>query len=263
MSLEDEVQDVVGKAMRCAGMSAGELARASGLDEAEVRGILEGDCNQGSLLVVAPALGLDPQALAELPDYSPETVKVGGVGRLEVPFRDWTVNAWILEHGDTRLLFDTGWNDQDVLNLVDAESLDAVFITHPDPDHIGGVEAFQENGVRVIPETEALETGSYRFGEIEIRVMDLAGHRVPAAGYLISGFERQLWVVGDAIFAGSMGGCPSPERFEQAFSTLRKEFSVLEDEVLILPGHGPMTSVGAERVSNPFHCHFNSAKDLR
>lgn len=257
MSLEDEVQDVVGKAMRGVGVSVTELAHASGLDEVAVKGILEGEVDAEALRAIAPELGLDAQALVGLADYSPEVPSIAGVERLEVPFRDWTVNAWLLELGGVRVLFDTGWNDRDVFDRVDAASLDAVFITHPDPDHIGGVDAFLERDVRVISETEAQEAAVFGFGGMEIRAMDLSGHGVPATGYLVSGFEKPLWIVGDAIFAGSIGGCPSPERFQQAFATLRNGFSSLADEVLILPGHGPMTSVGNERVSNPFQTYFS------
>jgi len=257
MSLEDEVQDVVSKAMRCCDLSADELAQAAGLNKSQVQEILNGNTEQKLLQAIAPVLKLDTKALVGLPNYVPSVTSIAGVKRLEVPFRDWTVNAWRLEVGDVSLLFDTGWNRHDVSNLITPESLDAVFITHSDPDHIGGIAAFQEKSVRVISETEALVTKLFHFGEIEIRVMSLDGHCVPAAGYLVSGFEKPLWLVGDAIFAGSMGGCPAPERFKQAFETLRSEFSSLEDSVLILPGHGPMTSVGAERRFNPFNQHFS------
>jgi glyoxylase-like metal-dependent hydrolase (beta-lactamase superfamily II) len=64
-------------------------------------------------------------------------------------------------------------------------------------------------------------------------------------------------VVGDAIFAGSMGGCKSTENFEMAVATLRKGFEQVDTDCLILPGHGPMTSVALEKTFNPFRLNFS------
>jgi glyoxylase-like metal-dependent hydrolase (beta-lactamase superfamily II) len=121
---------------------------------------------------------------------------------------------------------------------------------------VGGVEVLQALGMKIISESEALQIGEFQFGKIRIQVLDLSGHCVPTASYWITGFKKSLWVVGDAIFAGSMGGCKSPENFTMAAATLRKGFEQLDDDCLILPGHGPMTSVGLEKASNPFRKHF-------
>lgn len=250
--LEDEIPDVVNKAIRGLGKSFSEVARSAGMDDAELQQVFDGNWNDAILANLAKVLNLDAKALTALPVYQPNIPGISGVKRCIMPYRAWSVNAWLLELDGKHVLFDTGFNPGDVLSKLDGIRPDAVFITHGHEDHVGGVESLQQAGMKIISESEALQTGEYQFGAIKIKVMDLSGHCVPTASYLISGFEKSLWVVGDAIFAGSMGGCKSPENFTLAIATLRSGFQQVDPECLILPGHGPMTSVAAEKSSNPF-----------
>lgn len=255
--LEDEIPDVIGKAVRGLGKSFHELAKIAGVDESVLQHVMDVSRDAVILRKVAAALNLDAEALLGLPEYLPEAPELAGVKRLVMPFRSWSVNAWLLEMEGFSLLFDTGWNRSDILSQIGQVRPDAVFITHGHEDHVGGVENLREFGLKIISESEALRTGRYEFGKINVRVLDLSGHCVPTAGYLITGFERPLWVVGDAIFAGSMGGCKSPENFTMAIATLRTAFGEAEPDTLILPGHGPATSVKLEKTSNPFRNFFS------
>jgi hydroxyacylglutathione hydrolase len=254
--LEDEIPDVLNKAIRGLGKSYSEVARAAGIDEATLQKVIDGNWNDTVLINLANALNLDAQALVALPNYQPDATELPGVKRLIMPFRSWSVNAWLLEMDGISLLFDTGWNPSDVLTKIDGIRPDAVFITHAHEDHVGGVEVIQAAGIKIISESEALQTGEYQFGQIRIQVIDLSGHCVPTASYLITGFAKPSWVVGDAIFAGSMGGCKSPDNFTMAVATLRKGFDQVPPETLILSGHGPITSVASDKSSNPFGKHF-------
>ncbi len=68
------------------------------------------------------------------------------------------------------------------------------------------------------------------------------------------GLARPVAIVGDAIFAGSMGG--GKVSYADALATNRKEIFSLPDDTIIAPGHGPMTSVGEEKARNPFYPEF-------
>jgi len=255
--LEDEISDVLGKAIRGLGRDLSLLCEETGLDEASVQQVLDGGFDEQVIGKLAVALGLDVESLLRLPVYEPESSGLPGVKRLVMPFRNWTVNAWLLEVEGVSLLFDTGWNRTDIITALDGKRPDAVFVTHAHEDHVGGVVSLDALGVKVISEVEALQAGEYRFGKVVVRVMDLSGHCVPTAGYWITGLDKPLWVVGDAIFAGSMGGCKSPETFKMAVASLREGFQMAEAGCLILPGHGPLTSVASERESNPFRTFFS------
>jgi len=218
--LEDEISDVLNKAIRGLGKTSSEVAQAAGIDEVGLNAVLGGSIDKIVISKLAAVLNLDPEALLGLPKYQPNVAELAGVQRWIMPYRAWSVNAWMLEMDGVTLLFDTGWNRSDVLSKL---------------------HGVQPNAV----------------GNIRIQVIDLSGHCVPTASYLIKGFEKSLWVVGDAIFAGSMGGCKSTKNFELAVANLRNGFEQVDADCLILPGHGPMTSVELEKSSNPFRKYFS------
>jgi glyoxylase-like metal-dependent hydrolase (beta-lactamase superfamily II) len=63
----------------------------------------------------------------------------------------------------------------------------------------------------------------------------------------------KLLVAGDTLFAGSIGRTDLPGgNFDQIMDSLRSRLMALPDETRVLPGHGPVTTIGAERQGNPF-----------
>jgi glyoxylase-like metal-dependent hydrolase (beta-lactamase superfamily II) len=67
---------------------------------------------------------------------------------------------------------------------------------------------------------------------------------------VVEGLARPLAIVGDALFAGSMGG--AKVSYADALATNRREIFSLPDATVLAPGHGPLTSVGEEKIHNPF-----------
>ena len=59
-------------------------------------------------------------------------------------------------------------------------------------------------------------------------------------------------ITGDALFAGSIGGCATPEAYRIALKNIRHAFDNSPPDCVILPGHGPATYWGAESNHNPF-----------
>ena len=256
MSLEDEFTDVIAKAMRGLGIDVPGLSEASGIAVGEIETLLGGQMKEFTARAISPALGLDAEALVALPGYLPDPIAIPGIRRIELPFGKWTVNAWEVQHDGIHILFDAGTGERDILEKISPHGLDALLITHAHPDHIGGVVALAAAGVKVILETEALTTGNLSIGSLELEAVDLSGHCTPATGYFINGLERQLFVAGDAVFAGSMGGCKTREAHDLAGRTLRAAFSKAKPDCIILPGHGPATTISEELIGNPFHPRF-------
>jgi glyoxylase-like metal-dependent hydrolase (beta-lactamase superfamily II) len=134
---------------------------------------------------------------------------------------------------------------------------DRAFITHGHRDHTGGLDHLLRSGVPVhaagIPGSIAMKPGATVFcGPLIVRAVELSGHFTPALGFLIDGLDVPVLVTGDALFAGSIGGCASPAIFQQALHHLRKALAPLPDATVLLPGHGPATTLGEERRANPF-----------
>lgn len=69
----------------------------------------------------------------------------------------------------------------------------------------------------------------------------------------VTGDGQGLLVSGDTLFAGSIGRTDLPGGdHQQMLASLRDKILVLDDEVTVLPGHGPTTTIGRERATNPF-----------
>ena len=71
---------------------------------------------------------------------------------------------------------------------------------------------------------------------------------------MVNGLGQDIAIVGDAIFAGSMGG--GMVSYEDALMTNREKIMTLPDETILCPGHGPITTVGEEKKYNPFFPEF-------
>lgn len=257
--LYDTTADVIRKALRGLEMAPSQAAALCGLPEREVLAASRGPVSGEILEALAPALGLTGSALAGLPDYQPPHPTIDSIIRLELPFGDETVNAWLLDTGESGipLLFDSGDGPNDAKSALDRLGVAGVdsCITHSHGDHTGGLPGLQGilKSLAGPDHGEVLHPGDrIHRGHLTIRVIGLPGHCPGALGYVVSGLQVPVCVTGDALFAGSIGGCAPGEPYRQALESIRKEVMTLPDETLLLPGHGPATTVGSERKANPF-----------
>lgn len=95
-----------------------------------------------------------------------------------------------------------------------------------------------------LSQDQVLAVGSYRF-----TVRHVPGHSPGHVAFVGHG----IIVGGDVLFAGSVGRTDLPGgSMEELEASIRREFYALPDETRVLTGHGPETTIGAERRSNPF-----------
>lgn len=88
-------------------------------------------------------------------------------------------------------------------------------------------------------------------GEKAVEVRDVSGHNPGSVLFYIP--ELKAAIVGDAIFAGSIGRTDLPgSDFELLAKNIREQIYTLPEDTALLPGHGPATTVGREKRSNPF-----------
>jgi glyoxylase-like metal-dependent hydrolase (beta-lactamase superfamily II) len=258
--LEDDFTWVLKKALTGNGLAPSEAAARAGITEGEVMAFLRGSFSAETARALAPVLGLSPEAFAAHSAYQPVAPDVPQIHRLDLPFGGERVNAWLVSQAGMVVLFDAGFETGDLLGAVQAAAgrlPDRVFITHAHRDHIGALETLVQAGVPVhaagIPATIPMAPGdAVVCGELTIRACDLSGHATPALGFHLDGLGRPVLVSGDAMFAGSIGGCSSPDIYRHALGRLRAVLSGLPDGTIVLPGHGPATTLGSERMNNPF-----------
>ena len=85
-------------------------------------------------------------------------------------------------------------------------------------------------------------------GKTRLKALATPGHTPGGVTYVSEG----LCFVGDALFAGSTGRSMSPQGYQTLLASLRQKVLSLPEDTVILPGHGPTTTVGEEKRHNPF-----------
>jgi hydroxyacylglutathione hydrolase len=264
--LEDNVSDIMGKAQRGLGLSDSQLAERSGVSAEKIRKLRDGEFDDYVVECVAPILKLDAASLRKLADekWNPETIgEVEGLAEFNTTYGDMTVNAYLAWDPTTReaVAFDTGADCGGMLQRIEQENLTVklILLTHAHPDHVADLRRLRKaTGAAVyISEleeaegAEAVEEGKqFRVGSLEIEARLTSGHSPGGMTFVVTGLSRPVAVVGDSLFAGSMGG--GNISYDDALRNNREKILTLPDETIICPGHGPITTVGKEKRDNPF-----------
>jgi hydroxyacylglutathione hydrolase len=263
--LEDNYTDILGKAMRGLKLSDTDVAARTGVGVPQLQTLKAGEFSSAVAAKVAPVLGLNPNALAALAEkrYAPADVNIEGLAQFNTPFEDMTVNAYLVWDPSTKeaAVFDTGSDASAILAEAQSKGLTIkhIFITHTHGDHIFDLDRLREKtGAKVwsgskepVPGTEIFETGqSWQLGKLNIESRLTWGHSQGGVTYVVSGLNRPVAIVGDSIFAGSMGG--GGVSYTDAVKNNLEQILTLPNTTVIAPGHGPLTSVGEEQQNNPF-----------
>jgi glyoxylase-like metal-dependent hydrolase (beta-lactamase superfamily II) len=90
-----------------------------------------------------------------------------------------------------------------------------------------------------------------RFGRQQLKVLFLPGHAPGHVGFYSE--EAACIVSGDVLFHRSIGRTDLPGgHFETLINSIHRQLFTLPDHVTVFPGHGPATTIGEEKVENPF-----------
>ena len=110
-------------------------------------------------------------------------------------------------------------------------------------------------GALISEEAGALVTGTSGPFPSEIRTPapEIPGHSIGHIVFMYRGSSPLIVFGGDVLFAGSIGRTDFPDgSFEQLRDGIHTKLFTLPDDTIVLPGHGPPTTIGRERQSNPF-----------
>ena len=213
-------------------------------------------------------LRLGPNALEDLAHHRwyPDTWNwKHGFAMFNTAYEDMRVNSYLVWDPSSKAAaaFDTGADSGGLIDLVRAEGLrlDYVFLTHTHEDHIAdlarlapaagaGVWASELEPAGFPGSKTFRENAYFHLGPLAIKTLSTWGHSPGMTTYFITGLSRPLAVVGDSIFASSMGG--SATHFADQYRNNREKILSLPRDTVLAGGHGPLTTLGQELEHNPF-----------
>ncbi|GAB3071699.1 MBL fold metallo-hydrolase [Salinicoccus sesuvii] len=202
-------------------------------------------------------------------------IKVLPLGALET-------NCYILKHENEVIIIDPSGEADRIIDTIPKDSVvKAILLTHAHFDHIGaldrvashfavntliGIEEedwlrdpskngsakYGDMGIKTIASTivpEIIKPGSHEIGAFQFEALHTPGHSPGSMSFLFQDFI----VSGDVLFSGGIG---RTDLFQADHNTLlnsisRKLYS-LNDDLIVYPGHGPETTIGDEKRTNPF-----------
>ncbi len=183
------------------------------------------------------------------------------------------------------LIVDPGFDPDSILEVIRHERLTPVAIlnTHGHADHIAGNHAIRaafpaaplvigRNEAHLLTDAEANLSAAFGMpilsppadrlvddGErlelagIEFLVREIPGHSPGSVVFIADRETPPIVLVGDVIFAGSVGRHDFPGGSAKTLLTgIREKLLVLPDDAVLYPGHGPVTTIGEEKANNPF-----------
>ncbi|TVQ67028.1 MAG: MBL fold metallo-hydrolase [Oceanospirillales bacterium] len=202
-----------------------------------------------------------------------------------IPVTPFQQNATLLWCDETleAAVIDPGGDLHKIMSAVEQEgiSLTQILLTHGHIDHVGGTAELAENlklpiigphlddqfwidglaqqssmfgfpGVKSFTPARWLNEGDQvKVGNEVLDVLHCPGH---TPGHVVFYHaDSQLAQVGDVIFNGSIGRTDFPKgNHSDLIASIRKKLFPLGDTVRFIPGHGPMSTFGEERRTNPF-----------
>ncbi len=202
---------------------------------------------------------------------------------VSTPFEE---NSYLarLEGRSDCLVIDPGLEPNKIVRHLEGAGLvpAAILNTHGHSDHIAGNALLKErwpdcplvigagDAVKLIDPRENLSRAfgfdltsppadvqvrdgdAYSAAGIDLEVLSIPGHSAGHVVYAWKGRRPYLVFVGDVIFAGSVGRTDFPDGdFEQLRDGIHAKLFSLPDDTVLLPGHGPATTVEAEKRGNP------------
>jgi hydroxyacylglutathione hydrolase len=270
--LEDDFSDVLRKSQRGVGVNSSVLASAIGRETESIEGWKRGDgvATEDEARALAPLLRLDPGKFADLAAqrWNPHVAMPSNVRHH--PHDPHPSNGYLffLDDGKTAALIDPAGLPSTLMRAVNEGpyTLRYILITHKHADHCDATadvaKAYPKAQI-VMHKADSHAIGSLAkgalpivdgdelpFGEnASIRMLHTPGHTDGSSSFLF----RSTLFTGDTLFAGSVGGAfGDVSTYEDILdSVLFKMFS-LDDATVIMPGHGPPSTIGEEKAHNPF-----------
>ncbi len=270
--LEDTFGDVLRKAMRGTGIGEAQLGAATGIAVQDIGRWLrdEGGADDAQARALGAALRLDPGKLADTAAqrWTPPGIALPNVSRHSQEPQPSNGYVFFLNNHRHAALVDPAGIPANLLRLLrDGDyHLQYILVTHKHPDHCDAtadvaaafpqarivMHALDVHAIGSLAKTAMLvkDGEALPFGEAStIRMLHTPGHTDGSSCYL---FGDALFS-GDTLFAASVGGAYGDVyTYEDILNNVRSKLFTLPNDTVVMPGHGPPTTIAQEKDHNPF-----------
>lgn len=277
MPLEDDLCDIIKKARTGLKLSVGDVARLTGLPGADITALERGDQlrDRAELRAIANALGLRLTALEDIvvEKWLPQPLPMmPGIETVQGEISGYAVKGYIVHDGGEAVLIDTAYNAEMMIEILEARRLRLVGIclTHGHADHAEGIQKLVTRWPVPVylgaddltllhwkPSEKQLAAPEHgrtiSVGRLTIRCLATPGHTPGGICYRIEMPWGPVAFVGDTLFAGSIGRSNPAQLYHTHLESVRRHVLTLPEDCLLLPGHGPGTTVHEEFDHNPFY----------
>lgn len=191
-------------------------------------------------------------------------------------------NCYICWKGNQALVMDPGEDAGKIIEVCREQQIRplGILLTHAHFDHIGAVDAIRDhysipvflhreewgwmqdpmlNGSALFPLAEVragqadkeIKAGDFSIGEFQLEVRHTPGHSPGSVSFI--DHKAKLAFSGDVLFQQGIGRTDLPGGdMDTLLRVIENQLYTLGDEYKVLPGHGPVTSIGKEKDMNPF-----------
>ena len=274
--LEDEFGDIVAKARRGQEIESAVLAEKVGISGADLARVENYELIPGIETIgrFARVLGLGEEKLAGsaqkrfFPLYPAGKPVEGLRVEMMVLGSGFQMNGYVVgcvETGNAALI-DPGFDPEKILRNIEVLGLtvDVILLTHGHQDHIGALSEICQaieapalisrsdlglmGSLANKVEGELIEGEVVQIGKLCFEIRSTPGH-TPGGITLVHG---EVAFVGDALFAGSLGGTRTLSNYRAQRQAVMEKVLGEDEKTVLFPGHGPATTVGEEKKHNPF-----------
>lgn len=276
MPLEDDFSDIIKKARIGHAWSVEDVARSTGLPGADITALERGDQprDRAEMRALATTLELriGPLEQIVLEKWVPQPLpSIPGIETIEGEINGYAVHGYIVHDSGEALLVDTAYNAPAMIAWLESHRLrlTGICLTHGHADHAEGIQQLLARwhvpvylGVddvsllRWKPSEDRLTSPkdgrTISVGRLSVHCLTTPGHTPGGVCYRIDTESQAVCFVGDTLFAGSIGKSLPFTLFTTHLDSVRQRVLKLPHDCILLPGHGPATTVREELDHNPF-----------